>query len=73
MSTFIHDVAVLIMQVIVPKMGGLLIYAEHRYFGQSVPYNTSNPWSPQHIGWCCRSFTLSIFSLSQVHIRSGSG
>lgn len=51
-------------EVIAPSMGGLLIYAEHRYFGESMPFTVSeNPWSKEHIGWYLIIFYLILTSL----------
>eukprot|EP01087_Luapelamoeba_hula_P025072 TRINITY_DN977_c0_g1_i1.p1 TRINITY_DN977_c0_g1~~TRINITY_DN977_c0_g1_i1.p1 ORF type:complete len:531 (+),score=76.80 TRINITY_DN977_c0_g1_i1:216-1595(+) len=51
----------LFTQVLAPKYGGLLVFAEHRYFGESMPFGNSS-FDKGKIGFCSTDQALADYA-----------
>lgn len=53
-----------VTDVLAPKFGALIIFAEHRYFGESIPFNNTKegPWSPDNIAYCTSDQALADYA-----------
>eukprot|EP01089_Gocevia_fonbrunei_P021585 TRINITY_DN843_c0_g1_i2.p1 TRINITY_DN843_c0_g1~~TRINITY_DN843_c0_g1_i2.p1 ORF type:complete len:526 (+),score=107.68 TRINITY_DN843_c0_g1_i2:132-1709(+) len=50
-----------ITEVIAPKLGGLVIFAEHRYFGESLPFGADS-FEPSNIGYLSTDQALADYA-----------
>jgi len=49
------------VEILAPKYGALLIFAEHRYFGESMPFGNDS-FSQKNIGYCSASQALADYA-----------
>jgi pimeloyl-ACP methyl ester carboxylesterase len=52
-----------------PQLNGLIIYAEHRYFGESFPFDKNVSFDPQHNKWLTVDQTMMDYNLLIKEIR----
>ncbi|XP_011687217.1 PREDICTED: lysosomal Pro-X carboxypeptidase [Wasmannia auropunctata] len=62
---FIWDIA--------PQFGALVIFAEHRYYGESLPYGNRSFTDPQHLGYLTSQQALVDYVELIDHLKSQPG
>eukprot|EP01120_Amphizonella_sp_Union-15-10_P011217 TRINITY_DN4702_c0_g1_i1.p1 TRINITY_DN4702_c0_g1~~TRINITY_DN4702_c0_g1_i1.p1 ORF type:complete len:489 (-),score=72.58 TRINITY_DN4702_c0_g1_i1:23-1489(-) len=55
-------------QVLAPKYGALLVFAEHRYFGESMPFGNQS-FQPGNIGYCSSDQALADYAFLIQYIK----
>ncbi|KAL6073285.1 Dipeptidyl peptidase 7 [Balamuthia mandrillaris] len=57
-----YDASGLFTQVLAPRFGALLVFAEHRYFGESLPFGKDS-FQPGKIGYCSPDQALADYAM----------
>ncbi|XP_066291726.1 lysosomal Pro-X carboxypeptidase-like [Branchiostoma lanceolatum] len=52
-----------------PRFGALVIFAEHRYYGQSLPYGKESFKDPAHLGYLTSTQALADFAVLITHLK----
>ncbi|XP_078692104.1 lysosomal Pro-X carboxypeptidase-like [Branchiostoma floridae x Branchiostoma belcheri] len=52
-----------------PRFGAMVIFAEHRYYGQSLPYGQDSFKDPAHLGYLTSTQALADFAELIVHLK----
>ena len=50
------------------KLGALLVWGEHRYYGKTLPFGTDNP-SPKQLKWLSLEQSLADHAALVKHIK----
>ncbi|XP_018396599.1 PREDICTED: lysosomal Pro-X carboxypeptidase [Cyphomyrmex costatus] len=58
---------------IAPKFNALVVFAEHRYYGESLPYGNKSFADPQHRGYLTSQQALADYVDLIVHLKSQPG
>lgn len=58
------------MWEIAPEFGASLIFAEHRYYGKSLPYGNKSYTDPQHVGYLTSQQALADYVDLIQYLRS---
>ncbi|KYQ50108.1 Lysosomal Pro-X carboxypeptidase [Trachymyrmex zeteki] len=58
---------------IAPKFDALVVFAEHRYYGESLPYGNQSFADPQHRGYLTSQQALADYVELIAHLKSQSG
>jgi hypothetical protein len=64
-----YDASGLFTQVLAPKYGALLIFAEHRYFGKSMPFGNSS-FDLDKIGFCSADQALADYAVLIRYLKT---
>uniref|UniRef100_A0A348G600 Lysosomal Pro-X carboxypeptidase n=1 Tax=Odontomachus monticola TaxID=613454 RepID=A0A348G600_ODOMO len=56
-----------------PQFGALVVFAEHRYYGESLPYGNKSFTDPRHLGYLTSQQALADYVELIQHLRSKSG
>jgi len=59
----------LFTEVLAPKYGALLIFAEHRYFGESLPFGNQS-FTNANIGWLSSDQALADYAVLITHLKN---
>eukprot|EP01130_Rhizamoeba_saxonica_P005733 TRINITY_DN2277_c0_g2_i3.p1 TRINITY_DN2277_c0_g2~~TRINITY_DN2277_c0_g2_i3.p1 ORF type:complete len:444 (-),score=69.82 TRINITY_DN2277_c0_g2_i3:165-1496(-) len=55
-------------EVLAPKYGAMLVFAEHRYFGKSMPFG-DNSFEIKNIGYCSTQQALADYAYLITHLK----
>ncbi|CAM9186560.1 unnamed protein product, partial [Lampetra planeri] len=55
------------------ELGALLVFAEHRYYGESLPFGDKAYSSPQTLQYLSSAQALADFAVLIEHIRGACG
>ncbi|XP_024890645.1 lysosomal Pro-X carboxypeptidase [Temnothorax curvispinosus] len=58
---------------IAPQFGALVVFAEHRYYGESLPYGNRSFADPQHLGYLTSQQALADYVELIGHLKSQQG